>query len=390
MSDEAVADPRELYDRARSACPVAHGDDGVWTLYSHADVHAAALDATTFSSATSRHVHIPNSLDGAEHRRFRDLIDSYLTPARVADLEPMLASTAQQVLDETLVPAGMLDQARIPATESRQVSVDAVQLGERYAVRTACRWLGWPDDLENELLDWMDANRQASRSGGRAATGAVASWFDHIIGRQIRLRRDTSQGLTDDVTSELMADDSLGRPLTDAEITSILRNWTGGDLSSLALCIGVVAAGLADHPEVEDELRRGVPTSRFDAVLDEMLRIDDPFVANFRVTTAAVTMSGVELEPGARVRLNWTAANRDPNTFGDPDVFDPHGNAQDNLVYGIGEHVCPGRTLATTELRLFFTSLLAHTRQITPGTGASRVRAEPPVGGYASVPLLVD
>lgn len=40
-----------------------------------------------------------------------------------------------------------------------------------------------------------------------------------------------------------------GTPVSDDEIVSILRNWTGGDLSSLALCTGVLLHWLIEHPE---------------------------------------------------------------------------------------------------------------------------------------------
>ena len=71
-----------------------------------------------------------------------------------------------------------------------------------------------------------------------------------------------------------------------------------------------------------------------DLVIDEVLRIDDPFVSNRRVTTRAVDLVGVRLPAGAPVKLHWTSANRDECVFSDPDAFDPAGHASDNLVYG--------------------------------------------------------
>jgi cytochrome P450 len=60
-----------------------------------------------------------------------------------------------------------------------------------------------------------------------------------------------------------------------------------------------------------------------DLVIDEVLRIDDPFVSNRRVTTAAVDLGGVRLPAGARVKLHWTSVNRDECVFSVPDAFDP-------------------------------------------------------------------
>lgn len=73
--------------------------------------------------------------------------------------------------------------------------------------------------------------------------------------------------------------------------------------------------------------------------------------------------------------------------FGDPDAFDPVSNAPYNLVYGIGKHVCPGRPLATLELRALTRAVLATTTAIESDPDRPRERALPPVGGFAAAPL---
>jgi cytochrome P450 len=179
------------------------------------------------------------------------------------------------------------------------------------------------------------------------------------------------------------------RPLSDNEIVSILRNWTGGDLGSLALCTGVILAYLADHPDVQDRLRTGVADRELDAVLADILRIDDPFVSNRRVATEPVTIAGSRIRAGDLVVLNWAAANRDEKVFGDPDVLEPDVNGPYNLVYGIGKHVCPGRPLAALELRLLVRAVLDATVTIGVDSDRRRERELPPAGGYAIVPLLL-
>src|SRR5699024_4512831 len=145
---------------------------------------------------------------------------------------------------------------------------------------------------------------------------------------------------------------------------SILRNWTGGDLGSIALCTGVILYYLAKHSDVPDLLRSGVSTREFDAILDEILRIDDPFVSYRRTVTDAVSVGERPLRAGDRVILGWTAANRDPRIFGASEQFDPETTAPYNLVYGIGKHVCPGRPLATLELRALTRAVLESTSRI--------------------------
>ena len=46
-------------------------------------------------------------------------------------------------------------------------------------------------------------------------------------------------------------------PLRDEEIVSIVRNWTGSDLGSIALCAGVLVSALTTMPSVAERLRVG-------------------------------------------------------------------------------------------------------------------------------------
>lgn len=342
-------------------------------LRTHSDVVAAAHDPETFSSAVSRHLQIPNGLDGAEHARWRPLIDSWFTPERMAELAPRL----QPIADAAV--------AALP----RDTVVDAVgSLGEPYAVRATCTWLGWPLELEAELLGWMADNHAGTRSGEYTHTAAVAERFDEIIRRLTDARREAGDAAPDDVTTELTRTSLGGRPLDDLEIVSILRNWTAGDLGSIALCVGVIARTMAERPEVQRHLRAVVDDDvALDRAIDEVLRIDDPFVANRRVATRDTTHGGCPITEGQRVILNWTDANRDPARFGDPDAFEPDDNAEHNLVYGTGPHVCPGRPLASLELRVITRALLAATSSID--AGGEPERELPPLGGFRVAPVVL-
>ena len=368
-------DLRVMLDAQRQTCPVVRSADGTVTLLAHADVRAAALDPETFSSAVSAHRALPNSLDGAEHRAFRRLIDAYLTDQEVAAQEPQCREHA----------------AAIVGGLPRGVTVRTVlDIGTPYAVRAQSTWLGWPAGIEQELIDWVADNREATRSGERRRMAEVAERFDALIGRLLDARRD---GSVDDVTSRLMRDRVDGRPLQHAEIVSILRNWTAGDLGSLAASVGVIVHHLATDVALQGHLRQLVAGDRareFEDAMEEILRIDDPFVSNRRVTTRDTTVRGERIDAGTRVVLNWTAANRDPEAFPDADAFNPADHAERNLVFGIGPHVCPGRALTLMELRVITWELLARTRHIAMSRERGPVRELPPVSGWAKVPIVLD
>jgi cytochrome P450 len=364
-------DALAAYDDLRSRCPVALGTDGTWTLLSHEDVRSAALDPDTFSNAVSRHLQVPNGLDGQSHAELRAVVDRSFTAERMASLEPVVTAVAADLVSGLAVPG----------------TVDAVELGSRFAVRAQSAWLGWPPDLEHELLRWVADHRAASHAADGAALAEVAERFAATVRSLTDARRSAGADAPADVTTELVNERVAGRPLSDDEVVSILRNWTGGDLGSMALCAGVVLSHLADHPPLQAHVRSGVRDEELDAILDEILRLDDPFVSNRRLTTRPVRIGDRDIDAGERVVLHWTAANRDPAVFGDADVFEPAAHAPHNLVWGIGPHVCPGRPLALLELRALLRAVLGVTTAIEPGPEGSRERALPPFGGFAVAPV---
>jgi len=371
----AGRDLRAYTDELRPRYPVVRNTAGERVLLRHDLVTAAALDDATFSSGVSRHLQVPNGLDGDGHTAFRQVLDPFLSAEALAPFVPVFEQVA----------------ADLATSAPRGVSLDAVtDIGARFAVRGQSAWLGWPAELEERLVGWVAENHAATRSGDRLWTQDVAEAFDELILSVLEPRRAAAAGgEPGDVTVELMRARVHGRALTDDEIVSVLRNWTGGDLGSIALCVGVLVHHLASHPDLQDRLRAGVGDAEFDAVIDEILRIDDPFVSNRRITTCPVTLAGVEVPAGARVKLHWTSANRDEAVFGDPDDFDPEGHAAANLVYGVGRHACPGRLLATLELRIALRALLAATASISLDPERPAEREVAPVGGWASVPVLL-
>jgi cytochrome P450 len=230
-----------------------------------------------------------------------------------------------------------------------------------------------------------------------ARRAAVAEHFDAIVLEQLRRRGTTASRSRADVTTELLkaiVEDPKApggrRALSEAEVLSILRNWTAGDLGTIAACVGIVAHRLISDLGLQSSLRQHVDDAVvLDGAIDECLRIDDPFLWNRRVATRDVEVAGCVIPAGAKVILHWTAANRDPRRFDDPDAFRPKENALHNLVYGVGAHVCPGRQLATLQLRSTFASLLRGAGSLEPAERLP-LRASGDAGGFEHVWIVLS
>lgn len=366
--DPTVADGQlAAFDRLRGSCPVAFSDELGWSLFRHADVRSVLADPETFSSDVSQHLSVPNGMDPPEHTRFRQLIDPYFTPERVE----RYAATFRRLAGELV--------AHLPDGEVEVMGA----LGHPFAARVQCAFMGWPDVLQEPLRAWTAASQHATRHRDRQRLAELADEFDRIIRTQLDVRRATDRPPHDTMT-QLLAARVDGRALTDEELVSITRNWTAGELGTIAASIGILVHHLARNQDLQGQLRAA--TVALSPAIDEILRLDGPLVANRRRTTRQVQLDGRTIGAGEQVTILWPSANRDEAVF-DPEVFDADTHAHDNLLYGAGIHVCPGAPLARRELEILIAELLTGTREILPSSPP--VRAHYPAGGYERVPARI-
>ncbi|NLC98660.1 MAG: cytochrome P450 [Actinomycetales bacterium] len=364
-ADDVLADQISAYDRMRSRCPVARDESGHWSLFTHGDVVSALKDHDAFSNAVSVHVAVPNGMDPPEHTSFRELVDGYYTPERLTDFEPVLRDIAIRTIDG------------IPRGEPVEV---LSMLAEPFAIAVQNAFMGWSQDLAEPLMSWNKKNQAAVLSQDRDQLSAVAMEFDTHIRAQLALRSD---GQTDDVTAQLMREKVDGRSLTDDEIVAIIRNWTVGELGTMSASFAIIIEFLARNSAVQDRLRTHPELAV--AASDEILRIHPPLIANRRRTTRDVTLHDREIPAESRVNLVWASANRDESVFGDPDEFRLDREPDQNILYGVGIHYCPGAPLARLEFKVLLEELLARVSSITPVSNPAPQLAIFPGAGWSQV-----
>jgi cytochrome P450 len=241
--------------------------------------------------------------------------------------------------------------------------------------------------LYEPLIHWTTKNHEATLAQDREAMAEVAREFEDFIDAQLETRRRAGAGPDADVTASLMHEKIEGRPLSREEITSILRNWTAGEVGTIAAAVGILAHFVAEHAELQGQLR--AQPSLLPAAIDEILRIHGPLVANRRSTTRPVEIGGRKIDAGERLSLIWISANRDGRVFKDPDAFRLDRDPSKNLLYGAGIHVCPGAPLARMELRVVMEELLERTARIEAVPGKSPTNAVYPASGFSNLPLIV-
>jgi cytochrome P450 len=310
-------------------------------------------------------------MDPPQHTHYRHIIEPYFAPDRMQAIEPRCRAIAAELID-SLPPRGEIEVMS--------------QLAEDFTLQAQCAFLGWPAELHVPLRDWVRKNHAATRSKDRARMAAVALEFDTHI-REVLATRRAATGAMPDVASQLLRESVGPRGLSDEEIVSILRNWTVGELATIAASIGILGHFLARRPDVHSTLRNDRTT--LTAAIDEILRIDAPLLAARRIATAPVSIGGQSISAGERLTVMWASANRDEAIFGDPDEFKINRDPSLNLLYGAGIHVCPGAPLARLELRIVLDELLSRVQGLTLIPNKPPVRALYPAAGFATLPIII-
>ena len=368
MSDVVQRDPRAAYDRMRERCPIAYSDLLGCSVFRHADVKRVLDDPETFSSVVSEHVSVPNGVDPPEHNRYRRLLDRHFRAEAIAGFEPRCRAIAEGIARS--LPAG-----RIEFMET---------FARAFAVRVQCAFIGWPENMQEPLWAWVDRNNEAIRMQDHATLADNARVFESYVDELLRRRRELGEQAPDDIVTRLLRERINDRPLEDADIASVLRNWTVGEIGTIAAALGIIAHFLAQDGELQSRLRANPALAP--AVIEEILRLHGPLVASRRITTCPVALGGRVVGAGEPIFLNWVAANRDGRAFRDPASFRLDRDPAANVLYGAGIHACPGAGLARLELRVAVEALLRHTAGIGPVAGEA-VPAVYPASGYAELPL---
>ena len=155
----------------------------------------------------------------------------------------------------------------------------------------------------------------------------------------------------------ILEGDFGGQAMTDADFASFFVQLVtaGNDTTKTLLSSGLLA--LLQHPEQLAQVR--ADPALLPGAVEEVLRWANPIHYFRRTATGDAELGGAHIAAGDKVALYYTAANRDPDVFDDPDRFDIRRHPNPHLAFGIAEHFCLGVHLARLEGRIFFEELLA-------------------------------
>jgi methyl-branched lipid omega-hydroxylase len=308
------------------------------------------------------------SMDDPRHARIRRIVSKAFTPRMLERVVDSVRGIARDVLTEARRTAeandGRLDVvADVAAPIPLRVICDmmGVPAEDRALVLSASNVILSGGDPE--LIEDQDEPLTALFEAGIALAGVME-----------RLAAERLERPTDDLTTALVTTEVDGERLTHQEIASffILLLVAGNETTRNAISQGVLA--LSEHPE--QRARWMADPSIDKTAVEEIVRWTSPITWMRRTATQDGEVNGHRFSAGDKFLLFYAAANRDPQLFADPHVFDLTRDPNPHVGFGgHGPHFCLGAHLARREIAVTFRQLFEQLPDLEVAGEPARLRS---------------
>ena len=299
-----------------------------YSAFSYAALDAAYRNPEVFSSSpksvdvtgTPGSANSMLSMGGAQHRRYRALVQPSFVPARARWWITNWIESAVHTLIDGVVHDGRAE-----------LNVDFCAA---IPVLTITGSFGIPPDQALELRAALDQPPE------------VVRMLRPIVAARRRASQDDLISVL--VEAELTDADGSTHRLSDAEVYSFALLLLAAGSGTTWKQMGIVSTILLQRPE----LLRAVTMDRslLGPVVEEALRWmpTDPVFS--RYVTRDIDFHGTHLPEGSVLHLCLGAANRDPARWEQPDDFDITRRKRASFAFGGGPHTCLGMHVARAEI----------------------------------------
>ena len=356
----------------------------MWLVTRRADVLELMRDAETFTMEPEGDQINPMedtfgpmmlSLDGPPHKKIRDVFVEPYRPRHARKFySGLIKQTAAAIIGNIAKHLENHDEIDLNQAFSDQLAVSIV-------VAT----LGFPVDDLSQFRDYY--------ADFGAAIGNIK--FDPTIRergqrafqtfRQLVLHEiDTLQQTPNDSVLSQIVHDAKSQLTTEEIVSNVALTFFGGVETTAAMLSNTIWALLKHPDQLADIQSNGALLPN---AIEESLRWESPVQAAMRFPVRDVEIAGIPIRKGEKIYGMLSAANRDPDFFDQPDIFDIYRpNANKHLSFAYGPHFCFGAPLARLEATIALPMLFDR----FPNLSLITEKETPPAGHeFRATPTLI-
>ncbi len=279
------------------------------------------------------------NINGADHRRLRNLVNPALSPRAVDRYRPAMRRFLEQLFGE--IPADGRCEFISAFAKPYPSLVIAEVMGAPLA--DAPRLHHWSNMIQRQF---DPTSLMAEREQIEQAVAEFYAYEDELIAA----RRPGAAGESIDLISALIQAEEAGDRLSDDELRNLVLNILVGGVDTSQSQLAHAVRLLAEHPDQWQRLRAD-PHGLAGAAVEEALRYEPitPFTA--RILIDQVEFRGVTFPTGSIVLISAWHAHRAGGV--EPERFDLTADRPRErlLTFGAGIHYCVGANLARAEMQ---------------------------------------
>jgi cytochrome P450 len=364
-AEQFARNPYSIYRVLREQFPVCQVTDGTYLLSRYEDVKFALkhfdLFASGWSNAPQAHPQWIRSdykradflteTDPPEHDIYNAIVNKSFVRQAVNALEPLLRETACSALKKMQQRDGnydFLSDFAYPLAGAALGRITGLEISSQ--LQRARSWI----DLAESFTDLSPPPAQKLHM--EKIILDQHNYYDEIINERRRNPKN-------DLATMLAQAEIDGEKLTSQQLHTALNVFTVAGFQAPAQQLAFAVGLLKQRADLTAALQ--FEPKKIDDFFEELLRFDNPTLGVMRRATTAIELHGAIIPAGAKVLLLVGAANRDPEQFPNPDLFElQRANIRSHLGFGHGPHTCLGAALARLEMKIGLEILLPHLNSI--------------------------
>ncbi|WP_336099071.1 cytochrome P450 [Roseovarius sp. CH_XMU1461] len=379
FSRDYILDPYPYHAQLREIGRVVWLEKyGCWCLPKHDEVKASLMNWRGFSSSAGvglanfhkekpwRPPSVLIEADPPEHTPRRAVTGRVMGAANIKRMRPQFEANAAAMVDRIL-DAGTVDGFADVAKEYvLKVFPDAVGVapGDRDNL------LFYGSMVFNAFGVLNDIFEESARH--------AAPLTDYI------LQACKRENLTKDGFGAQIYEAADNGEVTHDEAFMLVRSLLSAGVDTTIYLIANAIWCFAKYPQEWDKLRADPTRAR--AAVEEVLRFESPFQGAFRTTGEDMEVAGIKMGAEEKVFIVLGSANRDPDRWDNPDVFDIDRKTVGHMAFGAGIHGCVGQMIARLEAECFVQELARRVSKIEL-TGTPIHKVHNTIRGFETLPV---